>query len=324
MKSKIYNLMAESSRVVSGAQLSRSLGISRVAVWKHIQQMKQSGCGIEVTPKGYRLLHQPDRALAWVFGRRSENIHYFEEIGSTMTEAMALAGRDCPPFTVVVAERQKAGRGRLQRAWHSGNGGLYFTIVLRPELTAADAPLINLAAAVDLARLLIDHYGIPARVKWPNDVLVEGRKIAGILSQMGCESERVEFINLGIGINVNNCTDSIAPLAISMAQLIGRPVIRAALLEYFLDRFETRIADLRRDVVIDQWRRLSTTLGRCVTIQTLTETVSGIALDVEENGALIIETAPGERRTIVYGDCCHTTGLGASVSDDKGLGSRGS
>jgi BirA family biotin operon repressor/biotin-[acetyl-CoA-carboxylase] ligase len=305
MKSRIYSLMVDAEQPLSGAQLSRSLGVSRVAIWKHIQQMKAAGCDIEATVKGYRLTRKPDRPFAWVFGRRAGRVHYLEEVGSTMNEAMVLAGQGCVPFTVVVSDRQSAGRGRLQREWCSDAGGLYFTIVLRPEVEPSRAPLINLAAAVDLAKVMIDIYGIEARVKWPNDILVQGHKIAGILSQMGAEADRVDFVNVGIGVNVNNRIDAVTPPAASISRLIGRAASRAELLEYFLNRFETRVESARWADVIPQWRQLSATFGRRVTIQTGAERVVGTAVDVEANGGLIVETAPGVRRTVLYGDCFH-------------------
>jgi BirA family biotin operon repressor/biotin-[acetyl-CoA-carboxylase] ligase len=305
MKSRIFSLIADTERPLSGAQLSRSLGVSRVAIWKHIQQMKAAGCDIEATARGYRLTGKPDRPFAWVFGRRAGRVHYLEEVGSTMSEAMVLAGQGCAPFTVVVSDRQSAGRGRLQRAWRSDAGGLYFTIVLRPDVEPSGAPLINLAAAVDLAGVMIGDYGIDARVKWPNDILVEGRKIAGILSQLGAEADRVDFVNVGIGVNVNNCVDAVTPPATSIARLIGRPASRAALLEHFLNRFETRVQSARWNDVVAQWRQLSATFGRRVTIRTGPEMVAGTAVDMEANGGLIVETAPGVRRTVLYGDCFH-------------------
>jgi BirA family biotin operon repressor/biotin-[acetyl-CoA-carboxylase] ligase len=222
-----------------------------------------------------------------------------------MDTAMELALTGCPAFTVVVAERQTKGRGRLQRTWQSTAGGLYFTMVLRPQIPLALAPLINLAAAVDLAICLEALYGIRTQLKWPNDVLVEGRKLAGILSQMAAETDRIEFVNVGIGLNVHNDTHQIQPPAISVAQLTPQPVLRAAILARFWECFEKRLDEGAWSAVIAQWKVRAATLGRFVKVQTLYDMFEGRAVDLEENGGLVLEKSDGKRITIVYGDCFH-------------------
>lgn len=291
--------------VVSGERLSQVLGVSRVAVWKHIRQLQELGYEIEATSKGYRFCSAPDAPFPWVFGQRADQVHYYPEISSTMDIAMELARQGCPAFTIVVADRQTKGRGRLQRTWQSMLGGLYFTMVLRPRMPLALAPLINLAAAVDLAMTVEALYGIQTQLKWPNDVLVEGRKLAGILSQMAAETDHIEYVNVGIGVNVHNDTSQVQPPAISVAQLTGCAISRADILARFWERFEQRLdAGLWSDVVT-QWKARASTLGRLVRVQTLYDLLEGRAVDVEENGGLILEKADGQRMTIVYGDCFH-------------------
>mgnify|MGYP001289256542 CR=1 FL=1 len=295
----------QAADVVSGESLSQLLGVSRVAVWKHIRQLQELGYEIEASSKGYRLRSAPDAPFPWVFGQRAAQVHYFPETSSTMDIAMEMARQGCPNFTIVVAERQTKGRGRLQRSWHSERGGLYFTMVLRPRMPLALAPLINLAASVDLAMTLDALYGIQARLKWPNDVLVEGRKLAGILSQMAAETDRIEYVNVGIGVNVHNDTSQVDPPAISTARLTSEPVSRAEILAHFWERFERRLATGRWSDVVAEWKSRSATLGLFVRVQTLYELYEGRAVDVENNGGLILEKADGTRMTIVYGDCFH-------------------
>ena len=291
--------------IVSGEHLSQVLGVSRVAVWKHIRQLQELGYEIAATSKGYRLRSAPDAPFPWVFGQRADQVHYYPEIGSTMDIAMDLARRGCPAFTIVVADRQTKGRGRLQRTWQSMLGGLYFTMVLRPRMPLALAPLINLAAAVDLSMTLEALYGIRTQLKWPNDVLVEGRKVAGILSQMAAETDRIEYVNVGIGVNVHNETHQLQPPAVSVSQLTGVPVSRADILVRFWERFEQRLAVGRWPDVVPQWKARATTLGRLVRVQTLYDLFEGRAVDVEESGGLILEKDDGQRMTVVYGDCFH-------------------
>ncbi|MGB5230116.1 MAG: biotin--[acetyl-CoA-carboxylase] ligase [Desulfoprunum sp.] len=306
MKKRILEMLRETSQPLSGQEISRRLEVSRVAVWKHISQLKQSGLAIESTARGYRLLTIPDTPFPWLFGPRSALIHYHPELDSTMNRAMDLARAGCPPYTVVVADRQLQGRGRMQRQWQSEEGGLYFSMVLRPTLLPRVCPVINLAVALDLVATLARCCGIPARVKWPNDVLVDGRKIAGILSQMEVEADQVAFINVGIGLNLNNRPEIADKPAVSALQLTGRRSNRAEVLADFLHRFEARMAAFSRADVLQQWRERTITLGRRVAITTLRDSCEGLAVDIDDEGGLILEMADGARRTVFYGDCFHT------------------
>jgi len=306
MKKRILEMLQETSQPLSGQEISRRLEVSRVAVWKHISQLKQSGLAIESTARGYRLLAIPDTPFPWLFGPRSSLIHYHPELDSTMNRAMDLARAGCPPCTVVVADRQLQGRGRMQRQWQSEEGGLYFSMVLRPTLLPRVCPVINLAVALDLVATLARCCGIAARVKWPNDVLVDGRKIAGILSQMEVEADQVAFINVGIGLNLNNQPEIADKPAVSALQLTGERSNRTEVLADFLHRFEARMAAFSRADVLKQWRERTITLGRRVAITTLRDSCEGLAVDIDDEGGLILEMADGARRTVFYGDCFHT------------------
>ena len=305
MKAKIISLLHQATAPVSGQAISQKLGVSRVAVWKHVRQLQDAGCLIEATPKGYCLLELPDTPYPWAFGQRADRVHYFPELASTMDQALALARDGAPQFTVVVADRQTRGRGRLQRPWQSADGGLYFTFILRPDLSPTASPLINLAAALDLARTIEQQCKIHARLKWPNDVLVNDCKIAGILSQMEAEADHVNFINLGIGLNVNNDPSDVQPPAVSIAQMSGKRFSRVQLLNDFWERFERRMDVPALDGVVDEWKRRAVTLGRRVKIQTARQTLEGLAADLDPDGGLILETNDGRRLKVVYGDCFH-------------------
>ena len=306
MKAKILDHLSRQKSFVSGERLSAALGVSRVAVWKHIRQLQVLGYAIEATTKGYRLLSAPDTPFPWVFGERAPRVYYYPEVHSTMDVAMELARAGCPDGTVVVAERQTKGRGRLQRVWQSTPGGLYFTMVLRPKIDPSSSPLINLAASVDLAGVIESLYNIRPQLKWPNDVLVGERKLAGILSQMVGDPDRIEFINLGIGINVNNDTRNVQPPAVSVSELAKQlDPSRAQILERFWEVFEQRLSSGDLSDVVGQWKQRALTLGRQVKVQTLQEVYEGQAIDVDPGGGLVVQTAEGERKTIIYGDCFH-------------------
>jgi BirA family transcriptional regulator, biotin operon repressor / biotin---[acetyl-CoA-carboxylase] ligase len=305
MKARILQALRFQEGSVSGGQLSAAIGISRVSIWKHIHKLQELGYQIEATPKGYELVGSPDALFAWEFPGRESRIVYYAEVGSTMDIAKALARKNCPDFTVVIAERQTRGRGRLSRKWISDSGGLFFTMVLRPPIPVLLSGRINFLAAVTLVRTLRETLQIDARVKWPNDILVAGRKIAGMLSELEAEGDRVRFINIGIGVNVNNDPSPIEAAAASLREITGTTVSRKALFAKFMDDFELQLRQADFDQIISEWKKYTVTLQRRVRIVTGREVSEGLAVDVDENGALIMQLADGSLKKIIYGDCFH-------------------
>lgn len=304
-KQTIYNLLNRADEVVSGETLSAELGVSRVSVWKHVQGLVKSGISIVSSPKGYRLTRDPDSLVPWAFDAWQDRVHYFQETGSTMDEAMVLARRGCVDFSVVVAQRQTHGRGRMQRTWLSADGGLYFTVVVRPDIPMMLAGLVNLAAAVVMAKLLRSLYQVEACLKWPNDILVGNHKLCGLLSQMEAEGDQVAHMNIGVGLNVNNAPETEAPMAISLKALLGRPVPRREILVAFLNLFENRMSTFDPDAVISEWKSNNVTLGRTVCVITVKDMVEGTAVDVDAHGGLILQLADGTCQTVMHGDCFH-------------------
>ena len=305
MKGKILKILRGENDVVSGETLSSQLGVSRVSVWKHIKRLREVGYHIQATPKGYRLISAHDSLYPWEFGDRESKIHYFDEVTSTMDVARNLARNDCPDFSVVIAGHQKKGRGRLKRTWFSSEGGLYFTIILRPHIPPALSSRVNFAASMILALTLRRMFKIDAVVKWPNDILVHGRKVAGLLSEMEAESDIITYINIGIGLNVNNDPTPREPMATSLKKILGRNIARKQLLSEFLDHFDNRLNNRALDNVISEWKSCTMTIGRHVKIVTNHDEFEGLAMDVDENGALILKLADGSIKTIIYGDCFH-------------------
>ena len=305
MKSRILENLRKKEGVVSGQALSAQLGISRVSIWKHIQQLQALGYEITSSAKGYCLENSPDVLYPWEFADRESKIIYYAELNSTMDAAKHLARKGCPDYTTVIAGRQKNGRGRLNRQWLSEKGGLYFTMVLRPELPPVLSFRVSLLASVTLARILNEIFGIDARVKWPNDLLVDERKICGMLSELEAEADRVAFINIGIGLNVNNDPSPIEPAATSLKNILGHKVSIKEILARYLDSFETQMQTAAYDEVIEQWKQLTVTLNRDVRVVTTHEVLTGKAIDIDDTGALVLKCSDGSLKTIRYGDCFH-------------------
>ena len=305
MKGQILNILRTEGDVVSGETLSVYLKISRVSIWKHVKKLREFGYPIQATPKGYCLKNDPDVLYPWEFGNRELKIHYFDEVTSTMDVAGNLARNNAPHFTVVIAGRQSKGRGRLKRTWVSSQGGLYFSMILRPEIPPVLSSRVNFAASMILARTLRNRYHIDARVKWPNDILVHEKKVAGLLSEMEAETDRITFINIGMGVNVNNDPTPREPMATSLKKILGRNISRKQLLSEFLDEFEHRMDTGTLDNVISEWKTHTMTIGRQVTIVTTHDEFKGIAMDVDNTGALELKLGDGSIKKIVYGDCFH-------------------
>jgi len=306
MKGKILRVLSKShGSVHSGEKLSEILGVSRVAIWKHIKKLQELGYLIESSGNGYKLINVPDALYPWEFPEWESNIHYFEEVDSTMTIAKELAAKGCPHFSVVIAGQQHAGRGRLSRQWHSTDGGLYFTIILRPQIPPVLMSRYGFAASLVLAKTLQKSFKIDAYVKWPNDILVNEKKLCGMLSEMDVVDEQVSFLNIGIGINVNNDPTRDEPNATSIRALTGETVQRKEVLRAFLKAFEMEISKSSLDHVMEEWKKYTLTLGRDVKIVTVNDTTKGKAVDIDDTGALILEQENGELTKIFYGDCFH-------------------
>jgi len=237
------------------------------------------------------------------FLNKEINIRYFNEVSSTMDIARELAAEGCPDFTVAVADIQTKGRGRLTRKWVSSEGGLYFTIVLRPEIPPALSYRLNFAASLTLARILRSMFHIDAKVKWPNDILVNEKKISGMLSEMNAEAERVLFVNIGIGINVNNDPGKEEPMASSLKKILGKDISKKEILFAFLDEFKKEITHKKLEYVIAEWKKYTMTINRRVKIVTSNEVSEGTAVDVDDDGALILKLEDGRIKRIIYGDC---------------------
>ena len=303
---------------VSGEAISDKLGLTRAAVWKHVESLRSHGYRIDAVPaRGYRLAEVPDRLtpleLRPLLGTHDlgQVLHWYEEIGSTNDRAKELAEEGAEHGEVVVAEAQSGGRGRRGRQWVSPPGkNLYFSVVLRPDLPPARAPELTLVASLAVCDAL-RHAGVDAGIKWPNDLLASGKKIAGILTELAAEADRVHWVVIGVGVNVNagpeDLPEELRGEATSVRIERGEPAPRALFaaacltgLEAWLDRHaEEGFAPIR-----DAWRARSVTLGREVSVAAHGREVVGTAEDIDEAGALLIR-GPGGLERISAGDVTH-------------------
>jgi BirA family transcriptional regulator, biotin operon repressor / biotin---[acetyl-CoA-carboxylase] ligase len=305
MKGKILEALRQSADYVSGEMLAQELGISRVSVWKHIRDLRRDGYIFEASPKGYRIVSSPDLLLPAEFPSLEQRIHHFREIGSTMDAAKELASGGAEAGTLIVAEHQAAGRGRLKRAWLSPEGGIYFTVILRPHVAPVYAPRINLMASVAVATTIRKLFGLAPEVKWPNDVLIQGRKVCGILAEMEAETDTINFVNLGIGINANVSIPQLEADVTSLKDELKREISRGEFLGSLLQEIFKQQAILTKGDVLEQWKEISSTLNANVRIVSAGEELLGKAVGIDSSGALIIRTDNGSIRTAVAGDCTH-------------------
>ncbi|MDF9744044.1 biotin--[acetyl-CoA-carboxylase] ligase [Natrinema salsiterrestre] len=292
---------------VSGPALADELGISRAAVWKHIDGLRAADFEIESGSNGYELAGvDAYNAPAIEFGLEAPfSIEYHDSLGSTNDRARELA-TDGETDVAVVADEQTGGRGRLEREWSAPAGGVWVSLVTRPTITPAEAPLYTLAASVATATVAREA-GVDARIKWPNDVVVpvgdDGayRKLAGILTEMEGQTDRVDWLVAGIGVNANLDSDGLPEGATSVRDEAD-DVDRRRFVQRLLEEFDRYRTDL--DSVVPAWRELALTIGQRVRVDRPAGEIVGEAVDVTESGALVVETDDG-RVTVSAGDCEH-------------------
>jgi BirA family biotin operon repressor/biotin-[acetyl-CoA-carboxylase] ligase len=315
-KEKILNLLRLSkTNFISGEELARKCGISRTMVWKHIKSLEREGFGIEAVPsQGYRITGVPDilrqsdlkpGLKTKVIGRE---ICLLAEAASTNTLAMEMASRGAVEGTTVIAETQTGGKGRLGRRWISPKGNLYLSIVLRPNIPMHKAPLITLMGAVAVTRAIRKTCEVQAAIKWPNDILISGRKVSGLLTEMSAEQDRIRHIVLGIGVDVNmemgELPADVMTLATTLAGETGQKIDRAALLRQILrelDHWYQVFLGQEADV-LKEWKNLNMTIGKRVIVSGAGEMLEGLAQGIDDDGRLIVERGDGSVRHVAAGD----------------------
>jgi len=304
MQERIIQFLKESDGYISGEEISQRLKISRAAIWKHMQELRAQGYEIAAVPHlGYQLVTCPDKLLGYeiqsglntkIIGKK---IIVLGTVASTMDEAFRLGMENCPEGTVVCAEAQSKGRGRLGHAWMSPKArGLYFSFVLRPSLPLNQLTQLTLMSAVALAEAIEDASGLKPSIKWPNDILLGSRKLAGILTELRAESDQVKFVVVGIGLNVNASAYQLTTGATSLKVAAGRSFDRAQVFQVVLRSLEKGYLKLLHhefDQVMEEWKKRSATLHKRVRITDSAGIVEGQAIDLDEDGALLIRKDNG-------------------------------
>lgn len=318
-KSDILFLLRDSRDYVSGQQLCTQFGVSRTAVWKAINQLKEEGYEIEaVSRKGYRLLESPDilsrseivsRLKTEWMGRE---VYYFDETSSTNIDAKRFAEEGAPHGAVVVADMQKSGRGRRGKTWESPSGSaIYMTILLKPDFPPEKAPMLTLVMALSVADAITEMTGLESGIKWPNDIVVNGKKVCGILTEMNVEPDFIQYVVIGVGINVNNGSaeefpEEIRQTATSLKIESGVQVSRAALVSHVLAQFEknydTFVRTLDFSVLMNDYDKHLLNLNREVKVLDPKGEYTGIARGINRTGELIVETGDGRLVEVYAGE----------------------
>ncbi|MCP4404903.1 MAG: biotin--[acetyl-CoA-carboxylase] ligase [bacterium] len=316
INAKILDLLRSKSHdFISGEQLSKELKMSRTAIWKHINTLRDFGYHVEaITSVGYKLVSSPSLLLPLEIknGLKTDsfgkNIHWEYEVDSTNTLALKLAEEGASEGTVVVSELQKSGRGRMGRNWISqAESGIYMSIILRPKFVPAKAPYITFISAIALVESLQRVLDIEARIKWPNDVMIAGKKTAGILTELRAEMEGIHHIIVGIGINVNNkrfpeeLRDKVTSLSSETEQKVSRTAVARAFLESLEYWYRITIGP-HPEQSFERWQELSCTVGNHVEVNLGDSVLKGVATRLGPGGSLFVTLETGEEHEVLAGD----------------------
>jgi len=315
-------LKSHNTEYLSGQDLSDVLRISRVAVWKHIKKIRELGYKIESKQKlGYRLESNTDMLLPWeitsglktkIFGKQ---VYYFDSIDSTQTQAMKIASDEANNGTVIIAEKQTSGKGRLGRKWISPKGGIWLSIILHPKFDISVITLFPIASALALSNAIEKTLNIKSELKWPNDITIKGKKVAGMLVDASLESNKIENLILGVGINFNVDVKQIEKILKNTPNFYGitslseqnKTVKSILLVQSFLMELEQiynllNTGDTKK--IIRDWTRRSSTIGQNIELSTENGKIRGKAIKIDEDGALVILENKKNRR-ITSGDITH-------------------
>ena len=307
------------SEYLSGQDLSDVLKISRVAVWKHIKKIQTLGYKIESKQKlGYRLIDDTEKLLPWEITRDlktkliGKRVYYFEEIDSTQNFAQNIAADKKENGTIIIAEKQTSGRGRLDRKWTSPKGGIWFSLIIHPKFDVSSSTLIPILSAVALSKSIKSVLGIETEVKWPNDITMNGKKVAGVLVDASFQTNSIDYLILGIGINFDIDAKKLEKRLTKTPNFYGIDSLRGkenktppkTLLKEFLLQFEKNLFQLdkgEKSKIVKEWTKRAAGIGKKITINTSNGKISGISQGIDNDGALKIKTK-NETKKIYVGD----------------------
>ncbi|HNQ63994.1 MAG TPA: biotin--[acetyl-CoA-carboxylase] ligase [Syntrophorhabdaceae bacterium] len=313
--SEILRFLRDANDYISGDTISTELGISRTAVWKYINQLEKKGYGIsKLKGKGYSLVNIPDKLFPWEINRYLHNsftkeIIYKETIDSTNTYAFKLALTGKPEGTCIVAESQKSGKGRLNRTWFSpAYQNIYLSVILRPPVHPSKVYPITFLSSLAVHDTVKDLTGLPPTLKWPNDVLINGKKVCGTLLEISTEADMVSFVIIGIGFNINmdaqHTDESIKDKATSLYMETGKTYNRAyvcAVLLSMLERYYSVFLEKGEREICNIWESKALIKGKYIEINQMTEVFRGISEGIDIDGAMLLNIN-GEVKKIIAGD----------------------
>ncbi|KIL44178.1 biotin--[acetyl-CoA-carboxylase] ligase [Jeotgalibacillus soli] len=313
----LSSLTAHKDEFVSGQELAYEASCTRTAIWKHIEELRRDGFTIESRrKKGYRLVGRSDLVTEndILLGLETEqlgrNIVFYQTLDSTQKIAHQLAQESAPEGTLVIAEEQKTGRGRMSRQWYSPPGtGIWMSLLLRPELPPQKAPQFTLITSVAIVQAIEEVCGLQVQIKWPNDLLIDGKKITGILTELQADSERIYSLIIGMGMNVNqkqaDFPEELHEIATSLALAKGEPVSRAKLVQrvlFHIERYYKMYMDKGFEPIKLLWESYAVTIGKHITARTLHDSISGVALGITDEGVLLLEDKDGVVHPIYSAD----------------------
>ncbi len=300
-------------------ELCHQLSLSRIVIEKQIKQLQKLGYELALDDqKGYRIISRPDILLPFEIQNRlttcyiGHTIYYFPELSSTniVARQKLIEKKDkMPEGTIIVAEKQSGGKGRLGKRWYSPQGGIWLSTIFYPEIALSHISLITPMTAVAVARTihkLFPHIGV--EIKWPNDLLIDNRKVCGILTEVSTEAQKMKWIIVGIGINANNDStklpEDIRKYSISLTESTGQLIPRATFVCYLCSELENWYEKLKKKEflpILKEWKLYNNIIGKKVIVDTGGKIITGEALNLNERGALILKTDKGETREIISG-----------------------
>ncbi|OPX60270.1 MAG: putative biotin ligase [Methanobacterium sp. PtaB.Bin024] len=318
-KQILKTLHENKGEYVQGDELASEMGISESQLTSEIQELGENGYEIELsTENGYCLIKTPNRLLPYELERDlptryiGKEIHYYSEVDSTNEVAKRLAHDGAPEGTIIVAESQRSGRGRRGKKWLSPSGGVWMTIILRPDIPPSKAAQLTLVTGVAVAETLDQECRLDVGIKWPNDILIGGKKVCGILTEASTNPEGLEYVVVGIGIDLNVDVDSFPPElregATSLKQELEKEIYSVKLVQRFLKNLETLYDDFKTGKfpeILKEWRKLSKTIGSRVEVRKKGRILQGEAVGITREGVLILEMDDGSLRKVISGECIH-------------------
>ena len=314
-------LKTHNTEYLSGQDLSDVLRISRVAVWKHIKKIQELGYTVESKQKrGYKLTSNSDTLFPWeitsglktkIIGKQ---VYYFDSIDSTQNQALKMAGESANNGTVIIAAKQTGGKGRSGRRWVSPKGGIWFSVILQPKFNISITTLFPIASALALSNALEKTFKISPELKWPNDLTIKGKKVAGILVDASLESNRIENMVLGVGINFNIDAKQIEKILKGTPNFYGvaslseqkKKIKPIQLIQTFfieLEKIYNLLNTKQTKKIISEWTKRSSTIGKNVELNTRDGKIKGKAIRIDEDGALVLDNDKNDR--IIAGDIIH-------------------